>query len=542
MTPITAVRRVQLDPHRHRFHNKAALMLTVATLVLLATLSVVFGSHKHDEQGDYSSRRWLEDADDNANDDVANDDDSQSATDFSKYSCRYIYDQVPGPGYAQCRFAQTCNGGDGVWAPFVFCHWQTVSAATIFFALCPFMLIWMVILFRLLGSTAEDYFSPSLEMFSVKLGLPPRFAGVSLLALGNGAADVSATMSAIANDPENGYTLSLGALTGAAMLVGGVIAGIVVLVAGGVPCRGALVRDVSALFITVMVVWYNLSSGEIGPANITLFLSMYAVFVCLVLVADVYHRAVVLPRLAVARATAMEGDEETTPDGADPTATPGPPSTLTRVMTAMSNYDNEQDTTTTTTTTTADAYTEGWGIASSQPQQQQQQQQQQVLDTDAPIILHGQHGILHGDGQGHSVAEQPTDTDGGGTYALVEDHMDQICAGDGSPGISASNWTGGWHDGQQEIRAQLYLMWEDVWYNGDLHPAEKFLMVFELPFTFLRKVSCAELCCRLHSQKRKKVGPTTAFVRKLWCSSDTVVIYPLCFLTASLLGYGANSL
>ena len=87
-------------------------------------------------------------------------------------------------------------------------------------------------------------FSPALEQFSTKLGLPPRFAGVTLLALGNGAPDVSATISAI-RQGGTGYQLSLGALTGAGMFVGTVVAGVVMLIAGGVKARGALIRDLS---------------------------------------------------------------------------------------------------------------------------------------------------------------------------------------------------------------------------------------------------------------------------------------------------------
>ena len=115
-------------------------------------------------------------------------------------------------------------------------------------------------------------------MFSIKLGLPPRFAGVTLLALGNGAADVSATMNAIANDPENGYKMSLGALTGAAMFITTVVAGSVILANDGVACRGALVRDVTALGISVVVVALTLEKGVI-TAGVSAFLLVYGICV-----------------------------------------------------------------------------------------------------------------------------------------------------------------------------------------------------------------------------------------------------------------------
>ena len=84
------------------------------------------------------------------------------------------------------------------------------------------------------------------------------------MALGNGAADVSATMNAIASDPVNGYKMSLGALTGAAMFITTVVAGSVILANGGIDCRGALVRDVAALGVTVVVVALNLEKGVVG--------------------------------------------------------------------------------------------------------------------------------------------------------------------------------------------------------------------------------------------------------------------------------------
>ena len=530
----TVYRHVVMDPKRHIFHSKAAAILTVATLLMMLTLSMLFGEgHDSMEQTQsipfetsisLSWKRMLEEGDNNKNND--DDDGANDDGDYSHYSCRYLYTMTPDPGDAQCQFAKECNGGTGVWAAWIFCNHKWFSTSTLFWMLSPIMLLWMVTLFRLLGSTAEDYFSPSLEMFSVKLGLPPRFAGVSLLALGNGAADVSATMSAIVNDEENGYKLSLGALSGAAMLVGGVVAGVVVLVAGGVPCRGALVRDVMALFVTVVVVWSQLRSGVVGPSTTTLFLSLYGLFVCLVLVADVYHRAVVLPRLQTladnqevqrqldeermvhnaaaaagsgagpvpgttdpvansADATRLTVDPGATPASGIPSArTPATPgSAVSRFITALSNYDNPTMNNTQNTEQGA-----GWGVDSSQ------------LEQDRPIVLHGQHGILHGDGvapgSANDVSVTPAapatpDNDGAGAYTLVNDDMiDQICVDGTSQGFSASNWSGAWHDGKQDVMRHAREVWEDIAWNGDVKPLEKFLLICEFPFTVLRKV-CA---------------------------------------------------
>ena len=99
----------------------------------------------------------------------------------------------------------------------------------------------------------------------MKLDFPLCFAGVTLLALGNGASDVSATMNAVWSDPTAGYKMSLGALTGASMFVTTIVAGMVILANGGAVCRGALLRDVAALGVTVVVVALALMDGEVGP-------------------------------------------------------------------------------------------------------------------------------------------------------------------------------------------------------------------------------------------------------------------------------------
>lgn len=294
---------------RHHGQTKLAVSLTATTLAMLVIvggmcnlmpLKASTQTPPAHASSEFSPSSWMRNLEDN------NDNDDGE---WSDYACDGIFTATEPNTADRCAYARTCNGGEGLFASFVFCNNSVLSTTAWCAILSPFLLVWLVTLFRMLGSTAEDFFSPSLEMFSFKMGLPPRFAGVSLLALGNGSADVSATVNAITKDPANGYQLSLGALTGASMFITCMVMGSIVIAADGVPCRGALVRDVVMMAVTVIVVFLALRSGSIDSRSTTTFFGMYLGFVVVVLIADIYHRKVVVPRLR-AREEARERERQ----------------------------------------------------------------------------------------------------------------------------------------------------------------------------------------------------------------------------------------
>eukprot|EP00804_Cyclotella_cryptica_P028070 CCRYP_017282-RA/>CCRYP_017282-RA protein AED:0.04 eAED:0.04 QI:274/1/1/1/1/0.66/3/427/806 len=183
------------------------------------------------------------------------------------------------------------------------------------FLLPPLITLYLYLLFRLLATTADSYFSPALEVFSYELGLPPRFAGATLLALGNGSPDLGSTINAILlwnesspTTSENnlaqgqgggGWTMSLGSLTGGGMFVGTIVSGLIVQSCNGIPCRGAFLRDVSMYALSIMAVWHILESKTVTRGDALLLLGMWVMYVSIVLVSDLYHRKVTLPRLHV---------------------------------------------------------------------------------------------------------------------------------------------------------------------------------------------------------------------------------------------------
>jgi len=180
------------------------------------------------------------------------------------------------------------------------------------------LLLYLLLLFRLLATTADSYFSPALESFSFELNLPPRFAGATLLALGNGSPDLGSTVNALLlwNDDDSnsstspgsitngksnlhgqGWQMSLGSLVGGGMFVGTIVCGLLIQSCNGIQCRVAFLRDVSMYALSVFIVWYTLESGTVTRSDVYIFLGIYLGYIVIIWISDVYHRRVTLKRL-----------------------------------------------------------------------------------------------------------------------------------------------------------------------------------------------------------------------------------------------------
>jgi hypothetical protein len=101
------------------------------------------------------------------------------------------------------------------WFPFLECYYCWVQPPASGFVFTGY-LVWCCLLLYVLGTTADQYFAPALVQLSDWLGLRPRVAGVTLLALGNGAPDVFSVLAAYRAGQAD---LAVGALVGGSMFV-----------------------------------------------------------------------------------------------------------------------------------------------------------------------------------------------------------------------------------------------------------------------------------------------------------------------------------
>ena len=131
---------------------------------------------------------------------------------------------VPSPSRCECSplFASTLDSQLD-YDSFFYCAGDAAAGR------CALMLLWLFFLFVVLGDTADSFLVPALTTVSDLMQLSPQVAGVTVLALANGAPDFFTGIAAFSSDSSGSDALGIGACLGAGMFITTVIFGSVIL-------------------------------------------------------------------------------------------------------------------------------------------------------------------------------------------------------------------------------------------------------------------------------------------------------------------------
>lgn len=121
------------------------------------------------------------------------------------------------------------------------------------------LVLWLLVLFYVLGNTTAEYFCPSVESLSRVLKLSPTIAGTTLLPLGNGANDVFSSVIAFTSSDD--ADVGLNSILGGAFFISCFVVGVVSIAISSRNIRvdkPSFIRDVLFfLFVLCCVIMIN---------------------------------------------------------------------------------------------------------------------------------------------------------------------------------------------------------------------------------------------------------------------------------------------
>ncbi|KAH9307093.1 hypothetical protein KI387_011497, partial [Taxus chinensis] len=185
----------------------------------------------------------------------------------------------------RCSHASLRCGGGGSRGPLFnyaalhYCHFKELTPVSVS------ILVGIVVLqFYVLATAAERHFSRVVSRLAALLRLSPSMGGVTLLALGNGAPDLFASMAALRADNAR---IGLGAILSAGTFVSAFVVGNVALVAAPFAVKPfPFVRDVFFYMTAATTLFYVYLTGVIFLWQAVGLVLFYFVFVAVVFWTD----------------------------------------------------------------------------------------------------------------------------------------------------------------------------------------------------------------------------------------------------------------
>jgi sodium/potassium/calcium exchanger 6 len=141
----------------------------------------------------------------------------------------------------------------------------------------PILFIILIISFFLLSDTSNRYLSSALTILSDKLKMSQNLAGVTLLALGNGAPDVISGI--VASGDTGGVEFTVGSLFGGGVFITCIVFSSVVLFSNRVQLTKQLfIRDVILYMLALIILIIFSLYGKIGIFQAIGFFSLYIMY------------------------------------------------------------------------------------------------------------------------------------------------------------------------------------------------------------------------------------------------------------------------
>jgi sodium/potassium/calcium exchanger 6 len=194
--------------------------------------------------------------------------------------------EIRTPAKDSCEYVKNwCQGDATGWFAYMKFHYCNMSKVPVISFIL--LLLWLVLVISLLATTADNFFVPQLETLSDYLKLSPDVAGITLLAIGNGAPDVFAAKAALTGK-DNDFPLMLSDLLGASVFISTVVLGSVCWVSNikygddWQIDKVSFLRDCSVYIFAAAVILTTASDGEITSSEAMLFLIIYLVYIGIV--------------------------------------------------------------------------------------------------------------------------------------------------------------------------------------------------------------------------------------------------------------------
>lgn len=197
------------------------------------------------------------------------------STRSSNGSCYDIY-QVPKQD--QCSFFHTnCQSDEFDISHFnylsiYYCRFKVLS-------IFPLLMMLLVCFFGL-GHTASDYLCPNLYTISKLLKLSDNLAGLTLLALGNGSADVLSTFKAIKLDESN---LAISELMGASFFITTIVIGSIAIVKPFQVPGKQFIRNIAFYLVISVLMFVSIVLQQLNLVSCILLVFIYTFYVVFVI-------------------------------------------------------------------------------------------------------------------------------------------------------------------------------------------------------------------------------------------------------------------